>query len=151
MDTLLDQPSPQRGFPSPSAVEMLKSLGASGATGMLSLEPSGLRVYLRAGRIEAVGGTRPLGEVLLKMGVIDAGRLEGFQPPRFAPLGQALVDQGRIEIYDLWFALSEQVREGVQRLLRLPEQRYVFLPRDPVPGPHADLSVEEALLEARGS
>ena len=150
MDTTLDQPLQPNPFPTLSAIEMLQTLGASGASGVLNLEPSGLRIYLRQGRIEAVGGTKPLGEVLLRMGVVDGDKLEGFQPRQFYPLGQALVDQGKIEIYDLWFALSEQVREGIGRLLRLPQQSYVFLPRDPLPGPNADISVAEALAEAKG-
>lgn len=125
--------------------DILLALGRSKARGVLHLEPSGLRFYVRDGYIDAVEGVEPLGSLLLRMGLVKLRDLEGLE--LWEPIGLTLLQQGKLELYDLWQALEQQARMGLAKLPGLGAQTYVFFPHEPSPGPAANLAIQKTLLE----
>lgn len=127
--------------------DIILALSRRHVTGVLNLEPSGLRFFIHDGYLDAVSGVEPLGHVLLHMGLLEAHKLRDFRPEEPTPLGLSLVKQGKIELYDLWLALSNQARIGIGRMLRLKNQSFTFVAHQPLPGPSARLDIPEILLE----
>lgn len=125
--------------------DILLALGRSGVRGVLHLEPSGLRFYVRDGYVDAVEGVEPLGSLLLRMGLVKLRDLEGLE--LWEPIGLTLLQKGKLELYDLWQALERQARMGLAKLPGLSAQTYIFFPHPPLAGPVANLAIQQTLLE----
>lgn len=128
--------------------DVLLALSRRQVTGMLSLHPSGIKIYLHHGYLDAVAGAEPLGHVLLHMGLLEAEKLSDFHAVSSVPLGLTLVKQGKLELYDLWRALVNQARIGIGRTLNLKHQSFTFSECEALPSPAARLDIAETLVEA---
>jgi len=126
--------------------DVLLALARSQAVGVLHLEPSGLRLHLRQGYLDAIEGIEPLGSVLVRMGMVERKIMKNLEP--YEPIGQTLLRLGKLDMYSLRLALDQQARRGLAKMLKLPLQNYVFFPHEPLPQPTANLCIPKALLEA---
>ncbi|AEV15079.1 hypothetical protein TCCBUS3UF1_290 [Thermus sp. CCB_US3_UF1] len=126
---------------------VLQTLAKTRSTGTLWIQPVAAGLHLREGRLQAVSGLLPLGDILLARGQLEEEDLAEALKRRVRPLGQALLQQG-LGAEALREALSLQVHLGIAFLLHyLPGQAFHFRPTPPLPPPEADLEITPLLLE----
>lgn len=130
-----------------SIQSVLIRLAGEKATGVLVLSPSGARIHLRTGLMEALEGVESLGETLVRLGMVNPSGLVRINS-HSSDLHRRLLLEGLLSAEGLVEALRQQIRFGLSYLLRLQNQRYAFYRHPPLPSPTAALPVAQALLEA---
>ncbi|GAB5602825.1 hypothetical protein FJNA_13500 [Thermus sp. FJN-A] len=143
---VLEDPSTWRGTFQEFPLEaILATLGRVRATGRLHIVPLDVELHLREGRLQAVSGLLPLGDLLLR-GELSEKALASALASGVRPLGQALLRQG-LEPEALRRLLLVQAQMGVALLLQhLQGQAFAFYPGPPLPEPGADLELGPLLL-----
>lgn len=131
-------------WPFPEALAYLLN---ARVTGRLTLHPSGVTLHLNAGKVDAVQGVRPLGELLLEQGLVGEDDLTAALMAG-EPLGQALLRARKITAVALRAALRQQVRVALPLVLTEVPERYAFTPGQPLPVPAAGVPGGEVLAEA---
>lgn len=147
-----DNPSAEDGATWKGSLEefpfeaVLATLSRVRASGRLQILPLDVALHLREGRLQAVSGLLPLGELCLVHEALSEEEIAEALKSGVQPLGQALLQRGlpRERLRDL---LATQAQMGIALLLQhLSGQRFVFVPAPPLPPPDADLELGPILL-----
>lgn len=126
---------------------VLQALGKTRATGILYVLPIGVSVHFRDGRIQAVAGMVPLGDLLIVQGHVAEEEVVKALDSGPAPLGQALLAQG-LDPGVLKESLTAQAKLSLALLLHhATGQGFSFATGKPLPSPEAGLEVSPLLLE----
>lgn len=143
---LLPQRSEQSLSEEPSFQEMLHfvlhhKLGVS-----IRISSLGVTMHLQDGRIEAVTGFRPLGEVLVENNLVSTGDIkQALNKSKGQNLGQTLLRERLVSSVHLRAALRQQVRESLDYLLSNPPEHYELEPAVTLPLPTASVGAQEVL------
>lgn len=111
--------------------------------------PQGITLHLHAGRVRAVQGHIPLGQLLLRESECSEETLQkALDMPGF--LGQNLLDLG-LKARHLRQALRAQAQEALMALRLAPPQSYMMRLSSPLPPPGAGLERGEVMELLLGS
>lgn len=100
-----------------SIQSVLIRLAGEKATGVLVLSPSGARIHLRTGLMEALEGVESLAETLVRLGMVNPSGLVRINP-HSSDLHRRLLLEGLLSAEGLVEALRQQIRFGLSYLLR---------------------------------
>lgn len=140
--------------------ELLSVLARRGHTGRLAIAAGhdDTQIYLDSGKISLISSNRRelrLGRVLVRLGAIDEASLDSavrdqYQADKGRPLGQILIESGRITPDDLRRAAEEQCVESLARVIVAPHGSFVFNRdlRPPVEQGLLTLNAEGIVFEA---
>lgn len=132
------------GLEEPSFQEMLHFVLHHKLNVKMQISSLGMTLHFQEGRIEAVSGFRPLGEVLVQQGLVSADTvqqaLRGTQS-----LGQSLLRNRIISSLQLRSALRQQVRDSIDYLFDNPPEHYELEAAQPLPLPTANIDGQEIL------
>lgn len=128
---------------------VLINLARNRIGGTLIISPSGAKLHLRAGMLEAVEGAEPLGMLLVQREIMSEETLIAALK-HGVPLGQWVLKAKLLTEQGLRDMLRLQARMGLSYLLKYPGQSYALYPEEPLPQPTANLPLTQAMIEAVG-
>lgn len=133
---------PAQDFTARDILTALQKPLFEGWTGRITVFPARCKIHVQYGRISAIEGHLPLGQLLVGRGHISETQLAQALSCK-GPLGRTLVQDGLISEAQLADLLSLQVQQALDDLRRHPPTFYSFRPREALPGPHAHLTLAD--------
>lgn len=127
--------------------KLLAHMGEQNMSGCVLLAPTGTQLHVLNGKLSAVEGFEPLGQILLSNGTINEDMLsEALRENQL--LGQSLLTQGILSETLLQEALQAQARIGLSYVLRVPPASYTLYEPFPLPDLSAALPLKGDVLNS---
>jgi hypothetical protein len=134
-------------------IEQLNSWATSNSSISVFFEPLNLELLLWQGTLVGASGVEPLGEILVRRGIITEQQLYFAMRDQLGrSLGEVLQDEPfQVSRDQIVSALEAQIVLVLQTLFDKPPAKFSAFHLMELPSVHPSLSVNAALVEARGT